>query len=91
MNEPIYTPLTDKERLIRIETLLTSVVESSNRVEQSFVAQLRKIDTRIDLIEKTFEDHIGQDGKDFRQLRYKSLEFIVLAVLGAIIGYLLKQ
>jgi hypothetical protein len=85
-----YSPYTDKERLIRIETLINTVIESQVRLEASFISQIKKLDARIDELENTMDTHLGEDGKTYRGLRYKIVEFVLLAILGIVIGYLAR-
>jgi hypothetical protein len=77
----------DKERLIRIETILTNVIESQSRIEVTIMSHISKLEQRLKLVEDSVDAACREDGQTYRKLKYRIIEFILLAMLGAVIGY----
>lgn len=82
--------VTDKERLARIEAILTNLIDSQNRLERSILDQISRLEKRMDDVETSVDNVLSQDGDTYRKLKYRVIEFIILAALGVVIGYLAK-
>lgn len=82
--------VTDKERLARIEAILTNLIDSQNRLERSILDQISRLEKRMDGVETSVDTVLSQDGDTYRKLKYRVIEFIILAALGVVIGYLAK-
>lgn len=90
MDNGYMQQFTDKERLARIETLLYTMSESSNRFETSLLDMVGKIEAKQNQLEATLSSHVGEDGKTYKSLKYKVLEYLVIFILGAVLMYLVE-
>ena len=89
-----------ENRLTRVEALLESVLMGQERLEKQFNARFDHFERRYDAkLEKISElqncidddltAHRLEDGENFKQLKQRALQYIVITIIGALLGAVL--
>ena len=79
---------TDGERLAVMETLLNGLTTSMARLESTVTVQITKLEKRIESLEDFEYTHETAGTKNARRMGYDVIMYIIIAGLGAAIGYL---
>lgn len=80
------TTLTDRERLIRIETLVDGMAKSNQRLEATLLDLVSKIEARQNALDKAISDHVNEDVKSFKAMKFDLLKAILIAAAMLILG-----
>lgn len=78
---------TDKERLVRIETILENLISSTKRIEASISKHIEESIKKEELLEQRLEELMNAEGKRLTSLKYKIVEYFLFAALGGAVTY----
>lgn len=80
------TTLTDRERLIRIETIVDGMAKSNQRLETTILGMLSKIEERQNSIETTISEHVNEDAKSFKAMKFDLWKALLIGGVMFILG-----
>lgn len=78
----------DKERLMRIEVILTQLTETTKNLEASIRKHIEDSIEKEQDIEKRLSDLANAEGERLKTWKYKIIEYIIFAALGGGLTYL---
>jgi hypothetical protein len=78
--------MTDRERLIRIETLVDGMAKSNARLEHSLLDLVTRLEKRQDSLDKAIADHVNEDVKSFKAMKFDLFKAIIIAAVMLLIG-----
>lgn len=80
------TQLTDRERLIRIETIVEGMAKSNQRLETTLLDLVAKIESRQNDLDRAISDHVNEDVKSFKAMKFDLLKAIIIAAAMLLLG-----
>ncbi len=83
------------ERLTTVEALLKSILLGQEKMERQITSRFDKFEDRYDRKLETLitelVSHKLEDGENFKRLKYRVVEYIVISVVGMMLGIILIQ